>query len=172
MKIEEYDNGLEISVKKISFYNRSILRSNLPFIMIFLIAFYFIVIKQSELSSKVIYVALIIIIFSFFLSIIFDLTLYPYYVVKIRIIKHNCIINYYKKTKQYIASFDVQKSVFSKNSRAIYRGTVDVIEIYENNKIILEIWPDFAYIGKQWKQEDIYVLYDILIDYQNKLREK
>lgn len=58
------------------------------------------------------------------------------------------------------------------NERVVYRGKVDIIEISENNKIILEIWPDFAYIGKQWKQEDIYELYDILIVYQNKLKEK
>lgn len=171
MKIENIEDSILITAKKLSFFERSIVRSLLQYIILIVLLFIIFTFKNFNINTKVLYLVII----GFTTIFISTFILYSnksYYVWLLKITSNLSIAEYFINTKKYRRTFEIIKVSIKKNERVVYRGKVDIIEISENNKIILEIWPDFAYIGKQWKQEDIYELYDILIVYQNKLKEK
>ncbi|OGU57252.1 MAG: hypothetical protein A2X64_10860 [Ignavibacteria bacterium GWF2_33_9] len=173
MKIIHNEIGLKISVKNLSFYNRVILRDLIPFFILFVIPIILLFTFEYIQISFINVVLLLSFLFLIFIvNILLSRIFNWYYLVQLEIEIEKCKTLFYRNSKKNEIEFNINLCKVNMNKRVTYMDSIDVIEIYENDKIILEIWPDFAYIGKQWKQEDIYELYDILIDYQNKLKEK
>ncbi|OGU56798.1 MAG: hypothetical protein A2X64_07465 [Ignavibacteria bacterium GWF2_33_9] len=171
MKIDRIGERIIFSAKKLNFYERIVFRTFFPFGLLMYILIIILQLLTNNYENNVIYAIgvfagiSIIIFWSYFDNV--------YYLTYMKIEKNDCKIQFYLRNNYREADIILDNILISIEKRTSLRSVIEVIVISDIKKnLLLEIWPDSLLIGKQWRQEDIYELYDILIDYQNKLKEK
>jgi len=174
MKVIKNDNGFEIKVRDANLYKRVFIYNVLiHFIIMVILVISFAYLVSGDLLNKNIYILISVATASLFFVSLISISSHNFYLVSLIVNNDSFFAIYYQMNKKVQVTRNILEIQFKITKYASGRmSLINRIEISDGKKRIFEIRPHSAVIYREYTEEDIEEIYNLLIEHQNKLKQQ
>lgn len=169
MKVNNNSNGFEISARDANVYKRGFLY-NISFLFFVINTIFFIFGTYNSLDFQTVFINLIIYNAIMLIITLLVLSCDKYYLVKLSVVDYNLKAIFYIVNKKHevalnFSNLNIKLTDYGAGKMSVRKKVV----IFEGKNRIFEIRPHNSVIYREYKDDDIEEIYNLLIEHQNKL---
>lgn len=162
MKVNKFEDGFEVNAKDVNHYVRVFFYNSI-FYTVPILTFAFILYDRSTF---------IIALIALFLGNVIGFLADRYYLVNL-IIKNDILhAIYYPLNKREVIDCNLLDLNFILTKESSGVGVYKKIVVNKNKKMLFEIRPHNTLLFREYRDDDIVEIYNLLVEYQNKLKLK